>query len=207
MKRSTGVTVWAVLLILGGGFSLFGSVVSSALSGAMRGGAMEEQFRTLDAQLSQAKGADGQVLPPEQVTKLRDQLQQMRAKMEQFFTSPLMQVLTGAHGLVGLAALVAGIGLLLLKGWARSLAIGQAIGATVVGLCSQLVMHGWQQDVLQSMVSSAGTEPAQQQAMQQMMGTAQTFGLGLGIVLLLAWNGVLIWFLNRPSVKAQFQVS
>ncbi len=204
MRRSTGVTVWAVLLILGGGLSLAGSVVSSVVSGAMRGGAMEERFRQLDDQLSHIKGTDGQPMPPEKVAEMRAKLQQMRVKMEQFFTSPRMQMLTGAHGIVGLAALVAGIGVLLLKGWARSLAIGQAIGALVVGLCSQLLMHGWQQEMMQSFAIGA-VDPAQQQAMQQAFQIAQTVGLGLGIVFLLAWNGLLLWFFNRASVKAQFQ--
>lgn len=206
MTRSTGVTVWAVLLILSGGLSLAGSVVSSAVSGAMQGGALEERFRQLEGQLAQAKGADGQTLPPEKVAEMRAQFQRMRDKMTAFFASPTMHMMTWLHGLLGLAALVAGIGLLMLKGWARMLTVGQAAAAIAAGLASQMLMHSWQRDMLQSLTTAAGG-PAQQEAMQQTLQTAQMFGLGMGIVLLLAWNGLLIWFFNRASVKAQFQAS
>ena len=202
-QRSTGVMVWAVLLILGGVLALVGSVVSSAVSGAMRGGMMEQRFRQLDEQIGQAKGADGQPMPPEKMAHLREQLQQMRAKMQDFFTSPVVQALTWIHGLLGLAALIAGIGLLMLKGWARVLVMWQAALSVAAGLASQLIMHGWQHQMLQSIMSGAATEPAQQQAMEQMVRAAQTFGLGLGIALLVAWNGLLIWFFNRAPVKAQ----
>ncbi len=205
MTRSTGVTVWAVSLILGGGLALAGSVVSSAVSGAMRQGVLEERFRQLDAQLSQAKGPDGQPLPPEKAAQLRQQLEQMRAKMTEFFESPAVRMTTWLHGVLGLAALIAGIGLLMLKGWARVLTIWQAVLSMAAGLVSQIMMHGWQQEMLQSIMSSAATEPAQQRAMQQMVGAAQTFGLGVGILLLVGWNGALIWFFSRSSVKAQFE--
>lgn len=204
-QRSTGVMVWAVLLILGGGLALAGSVVSSAISGAMGQGVMEERFRQLDDQLSQVKGADGQPMPPEKAAELRAQFQRMRAKMTAFFESPAVRLITWLHGLLGLAALIAGIGLLMLKGWARVLTIWQAVLAIAVGLVSQMMMHVWQREIVQSITAGAATNPAQQEVMQRMLQVAQTFGLGLGIVLLVAWNGLLIWFFNRASVKAQFQ--
>ncbi len=202
-KRSAGVTVWAVLLILAGGLSLAGSVISSAVSGVMQQGGLEQRFQEMETQLVQAKGPDGQPLSPEQQAELRERLKAMQEKMAEFFSSPMMKFTTVLHGLLGLAALIAGIGLLMLKGWARFLTVWQAIGAIVVGLFAQMTMHAWQQEVLQSIVAGA-PNAAQQEAMQKMMQTAQVFGLGLGIVLLVGWNGLLIWFFNRASVKAQF---
>ncbi len=203
-KRSTGVTVWAVLLIIGGGLALVGSVASSVVGGAMRHGVLEERFRQLEAELSRSGGPDGQALPPEQAAQLRDGLRQMREKIQAFFSSPQVQMLTGVNSVLGLAALIAGIGLLLLNGWARVLAIWQAAGSIVAGVASQLLMHVWQKEMLQSLMAGAGGS-AQQEAARQAIHAAQTLGFGLGVVFLCAWNGLIIWFFSRASVKAQFQ--
>ncbi len=97
MKRSVGVTVWALLLIVGGGLAVMWPVGFFSVGNPM------------------GKGVRGL----------------------------LMELIPWLHGLLGLAALVAGIGLLMLKGWARVLTICQAALSIVVGLVSQMMMQGW----------------------------------------------------------------
>ena len=79
MKRSTGVTVMAILLILAGGFMALGSLVSSVAGEGM----MEAQRAQLEATLQDLPvGTQEGQLPPAQAMEMREQLEVMMEEMD-----------------------------------------------------------------------------------------------------------------------------
>ena len=66
------------------------------------------------------------------------------------------------------------------------------------------------QKAMQTMVLdlAGGTMPLSLQLqMRQSMVLAQTIGQWVGALFVIGWNGFLIWFVTRPSVKEECQGS
>lgn len=200
MKRSGGLIAVSIFLIVAGVLGAWAALVP-----ALAGPTLINPQQT-DAQWTAFSSAAAQRAPltPEQTEKLRALFTQMLAQMRDFLTRPSVRVSYGLAGLVALAACVAGIGMLLGKGWARTLAIGQAVASIPLTVWSVALASSFQQQ-LATTVSGVISDPRVQQQMHQLAQSARTAGLGLNIALVVAWNAFLICFLNRASVKAQFQ--
>ena len=196
MKRSVGVTVWAVLLIIAGALTGMAATFSSLTSGQSLD-AMAQSMKRLDA-LPTGTG-EGQI-PPEQLADIRQRADALMREMETVIRSPVVHVSTSLAGLLGLAALLAGIGLFSLKGWARTLAIWQAGLSIILGLFTMLLSPQRRLSEATLQLFEGFLNPDA----QGMIQTGQAVGQWLGVLFLLVWNGLLIWYCSRPSVKAQF---
>ncbi|MBI4598134.1 MAG: hypothetical protein HY737_07040 [Candidatus Omnitrophica bacterium] len=200
MKRSGGVTAWAMVLIVIGALTAAGSLFALAI-GPRALDVYEAQLRQLD---SAPTGDQPGQLPPEEKERALRQLRQALESVRQILSAPAIRMATAAKSALGSAALIAGIGLLMLQGWARTLAIGQAGASILLGLW-ELFVSPQRQIAEQMMAAMNGLVDAATLAqMRQSLQIGQAVGLGVGLLLLLAWNGVIIWFFNRESVKAQF---
>lgn len=202
MKRSAGVTWWAVLLMLGG----VGTGLASALSLSSGPRSLEAIERRMTQQFDAMPTGTGEgQFSPERVAKLRSRFSAIIGELREVMSSPAVYVSTLLTALLGLAGFIAGLGLWWLKGWGRLLAICQAGCAIPLGFVR--MMGSPQRQISESVMqlTQGLLEPAAQEQMRQAMQTGQTIGQVANVALLLVWNGLLIWFLNRASVKAQFQ--
>ena len=196
MKRSVGVTVWAVLLILSGVFGAIGATIS--LSTAEH--SLEQISQSIERLKTVPTGTEPGQLPPERVTQLQERLERLMEEVRKATESPLVKTTTMLAGVLSVLALCAGIGLLASQGWARSIAIWQAACSIVFGV---IVMCVSPQRRLAE-VAMGVYEGLMDPKAQQMMHIGHVVGQWLGLLLLLVWNGLIIWYFNRPSVKALF---
>ena len=197
MKRSADMTVVAVLLILAGGLGTLATVVSSMTGPKMFGAQLEQAER----QLNRAPVGTGEgQLRPEQVEQLRGSLRKIRQEILPLLTSPTMQLLGLLGGVLNAAACVAGIGILLLQGWARRLIVWQAGLSIPFMLWSSMATMAFQHRLSEELLGLMGNPAAQAQVQQ-----FARIGQWIGIAIVIAWNGFILWFFNRASVKAQFE--
>ena len=145
-KRSVGVTIFAILFIVGALLSLISTVTTP---------------KALHAML------DAPGMTAESKTQMQTTLQ--------LFQSRVWLILGQA-----VAGLAAGVGLLMLQGWARWLTILLA-GLNIVQVVVSLVTQG----------GLGG-------------GAAGAVAL-VALLFSLAWSGLLIWFFLQSSIKAQFE--
>lgn len=201
MKRSGGVTAVAIVMMLAGVLTGVGALMSLS-AGPRALDALDQRMQQLETLPSGT--AQGQ-MSPERVAQLRQRLQEITQELRAVLESPAVRISTFLAALMGIAAFIAGLGVLLLQGWARTLAIFQAGLSIPLGLFA--AMYSPQQRLSQAMLRfyEGLVDPATQQHLQQTMALGQTIGQWVGIITLLAWNGFLIWFFSRASVKAQFQ--
>ena len=197
MKRSVGVTVWAVLLIISGVVGAFGAIVS--LSMGQR--SLDQFTQSVERLKTLPTGTEEGQIPPEQLAQLRVRLEGLLQEVRKATESPLVHTTTALAALLSLVALAAGIGMFSLKTWARAAAIWQAgcsiaLGLFVTVFSPQRALTEATRRVYEGLIDPQA---------QQMMQTGQTIGQWLGLLVLLAWNGFILWYLNRASVKAQFQ--
>ena len=202
MKRSVGVTAWTVLFITFGLFGVAGSVVSLFVTPNLLRSS-EQQMAELDSTPTTADpgvfGLD-QKRSDEETAKLRAQVQTIIREathgshvMREYLTSPRMQIGMVVSGLLSLAMGVGGIGMWSLKSWARTLVLWQA-GLSIIRMVVGLLMPFSIPEL------STFTDPA----MQRTMEVWRVIGAGLRLITGLTWNGLILWFFNRASVKAQF---
>lgn len=197
MKRSGDVTVVAILLILAGGVGALTTFISATVGPR----AFEVQLQQAEAQLNQAPVGTGEgQVPPEQLEQLRRSLQKVREEILPVLSSPTMRLVSWLGVALSAAACVAGIGMLLLQGWARRLIVWQAALSIPLTLWSSLAARAFQER-LSSALLGLMTDPAAQAQLQQ----AAQIGQWIGIALVMAWNGFILWFFNRTAVKAQFK--
>lgn len=210
MKRSGGVTAFAILFIIFGLLMAVGALFSFVVGPIVTAGLDQSvsQLETgLDEQLRKAE-QDGAAA--EEIAKQRQEAEQniqavrdFASVMRETSASPTAMGINLLNLLLGLAALIAGIGILGLKGWARTLIVGQAAVSIVAALAAMVLVSGQQQQLADLQARMAGQEGAEFQQMARTMGLV---GQGIGLVWVVAWNGLVMWFFNRASVKAQFQV-
>jgi len=196
MKRSVGVTVWAVLLIIAGLLGTVGATVS--LSMGQR--SLDRLTQSVEQMKSLPIGTEAGQVPPERMAQLRVRLEGLVQQVRKATESPVVRTTTALAALLSLAALAAGIGLFFLKRWARTAAMWQAGCSIALGLFVTLFSPQRELTEATLRVYEGLIDP---QA-QQMMHTGQTIGQWLGLLVLLVWNGFILWYFIRPSVKAQF---
>lgn len=196
MKRSVGVTVWAVLLILAG-ILTGGAAIVSLSAGPRALDQLNEQMRRLEAMPTGM--AQGQI-PPEQLETMRQQFGAFVREAGEVIISPSVRVSTMLSALFAIAAVIAGVGFFLLKGWARTLAIWQAGLSIPFGLYAAWYSPQHKLSDITLRFYAGLVDPATMERIRQM----QAIGQWLYVGILLVWNGLLIWFLLRESVKAQF---
>ena len=210
MTRSKGVTGFAIFLLLAGAFMIIGNAVT-LLTGPQSARRLEQQAEALEARREATLGqAQEQSAKAEDVARAREQFDKLVAAMHtmastarQAYQRPVVMAISGLGALLGVAAFAAGLGLLRLREWARRLILWQAALSIPIGLWSMAVLAPFYHHMRQSMLELVSTlgVPAQTQDMVQ---TGQIIGQWLGILLLVGWNGFVIWWFRRPSVKAQF---
>ncbi len=196
MKRSVGVTVWAVLLIIAGLLGTVGAIVS--LSMGQR--SLDQLTQSVERLKTLPTGIEEGQIPPEQLAPLRVRLEGLVQQVRKATESPIVRTTTALASLLSLVALAAGIGLFFLKRWARTAAMWQAGCSVVLALfvtwfSPQRELTDATLRVYEGLIDSKA---------QQMMQTGQAIGQWLGLILLVAWNGLLIWYCSRPTVKAYF---
>lgn len=130
ITRSWGVTTIAVLLIVGGALTLYGSVI----------------------------GQGTEKISPEEFEKYLEQTQTLWASIQKAYSSSRARVALLLYGLAGVGGVAVGIGILLLKSWARALAIWSAWLAVPLGCWRAVIMlSGVQGAVLQSQIKGRPT--------------------------------------------------
>ena len=205
VKRSTGVTVIAILLILGGGLESLASALSLALGPSLIARQREQMAAALDRLEQEGQGGQASPERVQRVAEIRQFFERFERTVQTSdgaARSLAAKAIGSLSGLLGIVALTAGIGILLLKGWARFLVIWQAGLSILCAIGTAL----WGYAVSLSAVEglrAIGVAPGMQE-----MSLARGAAIGTVAMLLLpslAWNGLLLWFFNRPSVKAQFQ--
>ena len=213
MKRSKGVTVLAIFLLLAGTWMVLGNVLMW-VQGPHAAQRFEEQVRQLEAQrdaLAQ-QGNEQQISQADirrvqgQLERLITVLRRLAEEQRKLQASATMQVLGGLSALLGLAALWAGFGILTLQERARKLLLWQAALSIPVGLASLAVFMRFHRSTMELMLelTSASGVPLQ---VQHTMRSGQVVGEWLGAATIVGWNAFLWWFFRRPSVKAQFSPS
>jgi hypothetical protein len=104
-------------------------------------------------------------------------------------TPPIMLSMT-VNALTGSMVLAAGIGVLRLKGWGRSVYLAAAV-LTLVNRVLTFPMHFQQ--------SAAESEAVQQ--------AANRAGAMFGDIVVIGFNALVLWYFTRPAVKAAFQTT
>ena len=185
-KRSGGVTALAIWLIVAG---ILGGV-GAAYYFVIRPRLMEEQIRRQLQDESKATEASQH--------NTRELLEQFRQHLSE--ERPVSQTKALLHGLLSIGTLIAGIGILQLKGWARLLAVWQAGVAISLNLWSSYHL------LFRFNVSDV-TNRFGDPTLQEMARNVAPTLVGVMVVWALieiCWNGFVIGFFMRPGVKAQF---
>lgn len=162
---------------------------------------VEQSLERINTLLSDSE--PGQI-SPEQQALLQEGLAFLQAELAVLeavrttMRSPLRQMFSVLAALLSLVALVAGVGLLTRQRWAPQVVVWQAGCSFMLRLSTIFVSpeRGMNEAVLQML------DPNSQEMV--MLQTSQTIGQWLGWILLLVWNGLIIWYFTRPSIKAQF---
>lgn len=187
--RSIGLRIVPLLLILWG----VGALLSSTQAAFWRWSA--GQMAQLEARVANAVAeAKTKGFPEQDITRWEQMRQQYATQREQYEqlaqAADAMRADAVPLNILALLGVVAGIGMFLLKPWARLLAIGQATASLIIIPLSVFYRGRVVMERHLSMI-----EPSRQ------------VGIQLGIALAIAWSVFVLWFLNRSSVKEQFQAA
>ena len=194
MRRSIGVTILAVLFIIDGIFQLH-----RVFWGIQQ--LRPEIISRVEAGFNQM--LTEQNVPPDEAEQKRQLFHQrlMELKSEQERRGKSVIVIG-----LSLATLAAGVGLLTMQLWARTL-VQWVAGVSLAVVCWSAFTFFTRRepqavDIAQLMLSAAGREAqaARAQAMVRQLAMA-TYPV------VIAWNVFLLWFFQRPTVKAQFQTA
>lgn len=210
MKRSEGVSVVAILLIifscLNICLSMYNSLAFEARGAEEAERKMNQTFTAMSAQLED-RIRRGVVKPAEadrlhgEFNRYVRRMQEAHHGIREFSTSPAMSLFSWLSNLLSAASLAAGIGLLFLKRWARQITLWSA-GVSILLLVGSSSLY----PALARVVSAfAVAPPGIPAAWEQGASTMVSVVVRVSFVLGAAWETFLLWFFNRPSVKAQFQ--
>ncbi len=208
-RRSGGVTAWAVLFIMFGLLNAAGSALMLVCAPPFFQ-AMEQsiQQRLADLEREQAPIQDPEVAADAEAShaRLRQSLASAANSLRRtrdILLSPRMVAMTQFTLLLNIVMLIAGIGLLRLAPWARLLAVGQAVFALILLMIVLGAHHP--PDLTLQVASDMAREPAAQERLRQQIQLGESLGKAWSLFTGVAWNGLILWFFNRASVKAQFQ--
>ena len=211
MKRSGGVTAFAILFIIFGLLTAVGALFSFVMGPTVtaRFGQTVTRLENLEDRLRKVeRKAEQEGVAAEDLAEQRQKVEQsiqvvrdMALAMRETLGSPTAMGLNLVNLCLGLAAFIAGIGILMLKGWARSLIVWQAALSIVAVVVALVAFSGAQDKIVELQAQMVGEG---QQEFWQMGRTMGGVGQGIGLVWIVAWNGLVLRFFNRPSVKAQF---
>ena len=182
MRRSIGLRIVPLLLILGGVGAAFSS--TQAASWRWSAGQMAQLEARVASVVAEAKTKG---FPEQDIARWEQTRQQYANQREQSEhlaqAADVMSANDVPLNILAVLGGVAGIGMFLLKTWARLLAIWQAAASLVI--VPLLTFYRGQ----------SLSDPS--------MKVWLTLGIALGI----AWYVFVLWFLNRSSVKEQFQTA
>jgi hypothetical protein len=199
--RSRILIVTAVCLILGGGWSAWTMLGPALLGGQIvRASAIDAQFRQAEAMASARTEAP---FTEEQRTHLRAVVEQTLVRLQQILDHPGVRtdaILTCA---LGLAACVAGIGLLARMAWGVSLAIAQAVAA-VAALAVTWSSRVWAIGQLIELVGLFAPDDAARQQIVPAFSQIVHVASWSSAVSTVLWSGWVVWALTRPRVRAEF---
>lgn len=209
MKRSGGVTAMAVLLIVLGGFGALGMLTSMAVSPrrfAQAETQLDQVQHMLNERLDQAV-QQGQFTAEQAVSQRQllrqsvDRLRRFQRALADYARSPQVRLLTWLGLLLNVAAVIAGIGILGLRAWARKTILWQAALSIPLTLWSVSTTAR----LLRELAPASGTAaPATSLLTGQFIQGTMALGLWTSVVFAVAWNGFLLWWFNRATVAAQF---
>lgn len=203
MKKARVLSAVAVLLSVLGAFQIISSIqyMAAQPNAALE---VEREVKQVSKQLEQL-GSDRR-FPSERMQHIRDRVQESIQASRQFVTSPI-PVVAGLFTLVlGISSLVAGVGVMLRRRFARFLAILQAILAMAFDLWSEWGLRPGPTATMQQELQRVLTDtpqllaPAGQPFLKAYSGVDW-----LGIAFAITWDGFLLWYFLRAAVKAQFQ--
>ena len=204
-NRSKGVTVLAVVLILAGGFSAVGALASLTIGGHQ----LDRVVSVINFQLDRVPiGTGAGQLPKEQLDTIRREIEERFTGLRRLMESRRMRAAHLAQMALGLGACVGGVGLWRRRAWSSRLITWQAALSIAFGvwwlLASPLVAYQREMtEFMFSLLERAAPLTTQMQ-MRRMIEMSQMAGLWGGVLGVGLWNGFLIWFINRSSVRAEF---
>ena len=200
--------MFALLFVIAGGFVTLTNLIYLMGRPAIAA-KISESVAVLEARVDDAARqapAPRRNVATQQAERLKHMLQNMAQDYARFLESRFMQVMAVFSGAVGLLTLVAAVGLWWLCEWARRLSIAQAVASICLQVfwLWQAPSQGWQPAGVQLLLDVL-KDPAHHAQMQHMLQAVQLVGEWLGVICVLVWNGFVMWFFCRVSVKAQFQ--
>lgn len=200
MKRSVGVMVWAILLMVAGLLAAAGGVVSMATASRALD-VLAQQMRQVEALPA---GTEQGQMPPERLEIIRRRYGEATQEVRQVVASPAVRINRLLSIALGVAAAVAGVGLLRLKGWALRLVWWQAGLSIPLGLYA--IWSSPNQRFSEALLRFYGSfvDPGTQTRMREALQAGQSVGQWAGVLAILVWNGLLIWYFSRASVRRQF---
>jgi len=221
MKRSIGVTIFAVLFMISGAFGLLGRLGYVMVGPRMMDVAQvmaEKKLGKAEADLEevenlQAAGGldERQVATFLELLKRRVELRKRFLVVFNMFRphlqGPDMRASMALGGAIAVLTLISGGGIFLLKHWGRWLVFWNA-GLSVVALIWGFVV--WLpisievgSDAMDVMLP--GPQDRAHMMAEWMADSFFYMELGRGIIFPLAWLGFIVWFFNRRTVKEQFK--
>jgi hypothetical protein len=199
-QRSIGVTVLAGLFILAGLGRLTGSLMHLVAGPHI----VEQQVAQIQTQVNAAvTNPEQKQLSGERRARMQEKLNTAIAALRSFSTLPLVRFRFILFGMLGLALVIGGVGVLALYPWARAIILWQA-GLAIV--CT--VAFIWlvpPSAALAEATLELVEDPAAQRQMQELIHRSQMMVVLISAGMEVAWNGFVLWFFNRSGVRAQFQ--
>ncbi len=211
-KRSAGLTAVPIFMILGGVCGLAVDVAQRAQPTLLERTwqRISDSFEAQDQanwQQARERGLNDKQLADlasiRQEKQQNDQMMQDAVRMmREQLARPDVQAYHVIRGLLGVAALLAGIGMLRLRGWARDVATWQATLSLVTIVWTVIWFPSYQSQSME-LWRQMTNHPALQALVRQQAETTHEW-LWVRLLPALGWNVFVLWFVSRSSVKAQF---
>lgn len=197
MGGAAGRISIAISIILMGGFGLWSSVASIPIrSDAAYLAEIDAQFTRLPV------GSGAQQVSPEMVARLRLLMREVLVLWRKLWAVPAIRIMLWLSVILNAAALVAGFGWLGGRQWAARLGLMQAVVFLPFAVVSwwplSLTLSRMRELVLANFHDLPNFGP-----MATWLAGAQSALLWTNTLMLLGWNGFLVWYFRR----AQRQVS
>ena len=200
MKRSKGVTFFAILIILGSLASM--RSISREFESLRSGEGLSTKYtRAVDRMLARRN------LSPEESEQKRQAFKHLMTQYESAHPSERMneRLQFGIAFALSLLALTAGIGLLIMKPWAPKLTQWHAGLSILFTLWAVLTFSSHQPlviELVRLLPEVTGDEGRTERLVNVVRYNAMTM-----YFISVSWNILVLWFFQRPKTKAQFQAA